>query len=87
MSNKYLRKAAVVEALHLNRDAQPGDIADFVSRANEDLSVNIRPSSVVIIGSGYKSTARVGDWLVIDHGILSVWENDPFNSIHEYVQP
>ena len=85
--SKYLRKSAIVVALHLNRDAQPADIADFVSRATTDFDVNIRPSSVVLKGGGFQMVADVGDWLVIDHGILSVWGNTEFNEIHEYIQP
>ena len=87
MNNKYLRKSAIVVALHLNRDAQLPDIADFVSRAREDFNVNVRPSTVVLTGGGFKMVADVGDWLVVDHGILSVWGDEEFRTIHEYIQP
>ena len=83
--SRHLRTSAIVDALHLNRDAQPADIADFVSSAKADFDVNIKPSSIVLKGGGYRMDANVGDWLVIEDGILSVYENDPFISIHEWV--
>ena len=90
MSSKglYLRTAAKVRALHLNAEAQPDDIADFVSRVQADFDVQIKPSSVVLTNrkGGYRLDARVGDWLVItEHGDLAVYGNDEFNSIHEYL--
>ena len=89
MSGLYLRTSAKVRALHLNRDAQPADIADFVSRVAVDFDVQIKPSSIVLVAraEGFKLDAVVGDWLVIDKGQLAVWGNDEFNSIHEYLAP
>ena len=84
---RYLRTSAVVDALHLNRDAQPADIADFASRAKADFDVNIKPSSVRLTDrkGGYRLDASVGDWLVLIEGALSVWGNSEFVDIHEYV--
>ena len=86
----YLRTAGKVRALHLNKDAQPSDIADFVSLAPEDFDVKIKPSSVVLVNrrGGFRLDAAVGDWLVItDANELAVYGNDEFTSIHEYLAP
>ena len=86
----YLRTSAKVRALHLNRDAQPSDIADFVSRVPDDFDVQIKPSSIVLVNrkGGYQLDAVVGDYLVItEQGALAVYGNDEFNSIHEYLGP
>ena len=85
---RYLRTSAIVHALHLNKDALPADIADFVTEANGDFAVNIKTSSVVLRNrkGGYRLDAVVGDWLVrSEQNELGVYGDDEFRSIHEYV--
>ena len=79
------RQTLEVEGLHLNADAQPADIADFVSRAARDFDVNIRPSSVVLRSGRHEVKAEVGDWLVLLDGHLSVWGNSEFVDHHERI--
>ena len=84
--SRWLRKAAVVEALHLNRDVQPADIADFVSKAREDVGVSMRTSKVIITHSdGTKMDAPLGWWIILDGGLLYVVDNDTFIRQYETI--
>ena len=83
---KWHRKSAIVDALHLNSDAQPDEIIDFVSRANEDMDVAIRPSAVYLRRHGQEFKLPVGYWLVLDaDGALTPVDNDSFIVQYEYV--
>ena len=82
---QWHRKSAIVQALHLNRDAQPSDVANFVSAAKEDYGATGQ-SSLYRLKRRHDDRvyyAYLGDWLVLDNGHLSIVDNDTFMAQHE----
>ena len=84
--SRWLRKAAVVEALHLNKDVQPDQIADFVSKVREDLGVSMRTNKVIITRSdGSTIDCPLGWWIIVQDGFLSGADNDTFIREYEHI--